>query len=93
MSSQSVNGTTYSGFTASGSIPARDASDITRQIKERLIYTTLNPSNSATFAPERSSQLWYNYANSTRVTYEFGRLKCGSCSSGNPFVGVSGPVG
>ena len=48
MSSQSLNASNYSGYIGyqgptnpsnpSGAIPTRDASDITRQIKERLIY-------------------------------------------------------
>jgi hypothetical protein len=45
MSSQSLNASNYSGYIGvqglpnpSGAIPTRDASDITRQVKERLIY-------------------------------------------------------
>jgi hypothetical protein len=45
MSSQSLNASNYSGYRGStsassyvGAVPTRDASDITRQIKERLIY-------------------------------------------------------
>ena len=45
MSSQSLNASNYSGYNGvqgstnpSGAIPTRDASDITRQVKERLIY-------------------------------------------------------
>jgi hypothetical protein len=45
MSAQSLNASSYSGYRGtisalnpSGAIPTRDASDITRQIKEQLIY-------------------------------------------------------
>ena len=45
MSSQSLNASNYSGYRGSttassyvGAVPTRDASDITRQIKERLLY-------------------------------------------------------
>ena len=41
MSAQALNGSSYSGYVGStsvGSVPTRDASDITRQLKERLIY-------------------------------------------------------
>jgi len=41
MSAQALNGNSYSGYVGSaavGSVPTRDASDITRQLKERLIY-------------------------------------------------------
>ena len=41
MSAQALNGSSYSGYVgaaAVGSVPTRDASDITRQLKERLIY-------------------------------------------------------
>ena len=41
MSAQALNGSSYSGYvgaTAVGSVPTRDASDITKQLKERLIY-------------------------------------------------------
>ena len=58
MSSQSLNGnptTGYVGYIANpsatnpnGSIPTRDASDITRQLKERLIYNGFNSSKNVT---------------------------------------------
>lgn len=46
MSAQALNGSSYTGYNGgvpsasnpSGAIPTRDASDITRQLKERLIY-------------------------------------------------------
>ena len=41
MSAQALNGNSYSGYIGSstvGAVPTRDASDITRQLKERLIY-------------------------------------------------------
>lgn len=54
MSSQALNGnptTGYSGYfggTSVGSVPTRDASDITRQLKERLIYTGFKNSSPIT---------------------------------------------
>jgi len=45
MSAQALNGSSYKGYigaTSVGPIPTRDASDITRQLKERLIYAGFN---------------------------------------------------
>lgn len=50
MSAQSLNGSNYTGYNAgapsasnpSGAVPTRDASDITRQLKERLIFNGFN---------------------------------------------------
>lgn len=54
MSAQALNGTSYSGYNgASGAIPTRDASDITRQIKERLFY--LNSKDTTTILKNKSS--------------------------------------
>ena len=60
MSAQALNGTSYSGYTGtsgasnpSGAVPTRDASDITRQIKERLFY--LNSKDTTTIRKDKSS--------------------------------------
>lgn len=60
MSAQGLNASTYSGYrgttTASGytgAVPTRDASDITRQIKERLLY--LNSKDTTTIIKNKSS--------------------------------------
>lgn len=45
MSAQALNGSSYSGYVGGmsvGAVPTRDASDITRQLKERLIYNGFN---------------------------------------------------
>jgi len=49
MSAQALNGSSYTGYNGgtsasnpSGAVPTRDASDITRQLKERLIYNGFN---------------------------------------------------
>jgi hypothetical protein len=60
MSAQALNGTSYSGYTGtssasnpSGAVPTRDASDVTRQIKEQLLY--LNSRDTTTIAKNKSS--------------------------------------
>jgi hypothetical protein len=60
MSAQALNGTSYSGYTASttasnpsGAVPTRDASDITRQIKERMLY--LNSKDTTTIPKNKRS--------------------------------------
>ena len=60
MSAQALNGTSYTGYVASttasnpsGAVPTRDASDITRQIKERMLY--LNSKDTTTIPKNKSS--------------------------------------
>ena len=60
MSAQALNGSTYAGYIGTvgasnptGAIPTRDASDITRQIKERLLY--LNSKDNTTIVKNKSS--------------------------------------
>ena len=60
MSAQALNGTSYTGYVASttasnpsGAVPTRDASDITRQIKERMLY--LNSKDTTTIPQNKSS--------------------------------------
>ena len=62
MSAQALNASSYSGYSGgtssgnpSGAVPTRDASDITRQIKERLIYNAFNGVGSVT--PGTPSQI------------------------------------
>lgn len=60
MSAQALNGSSYIGYIGTagpsnptGAIPTRDASDITRQIKERLLY--LNSKDNTTIVKNKSS--------------------------------------
>jgi hypothetical protein len=60
MSAQALNGTSYNGYKGSssasnpsGAVPTRDASDVTRQIKERLFY--LNSKDTTTIRKDKSS--------------------------------------
>ena len=102
MSSQSVNATTYSGYrivpTASVGppavytlfmlpTPARDASDITRAIRERITYNEFKASTPV--SPGNTEDPWIPYGNAIRLSYLYGKLKCGSCS-GNAMYG-NGP--
>ncbi len=92
MSSQSVNTTSYSGYQASATlnyIPTRDSSDYTRMIRERAIYNEFK--SGTPIAPGNTENPWLRYANGFRISYLFGRLKCGSCDpetdEGNAFSG------
>jgi hypothetical protein len=56
MSAQALNASAYSGYrgtSTTGAVPTRDASDITRQIKERLLY--LNSKDNTTIVKNKSS--------------------------------------
>jgi hypothetical protein len=85
-SSQGANTTTITPGYAYDSDVVRDASDWTRQLKERrkyYSYSTNNTGNTNTHDP------WFKYGNQFRLTYLFGKFKCGSCN-GNAFNGVVG---
>lgn len=85
MSSQSQNTSSYSGYvTTSGTnagnssrlgvIPLRDASDLTRQIREQIIYNQ-NKAN-APIQPGDSEHKWMMYGNEFRLSYLYGKMKC-----------------
>jgi hypothetical protein len=89
MSSQSANTSTVDtvatdGYVSSnkalGPIPLRDSADYTRQIREQIIYNE-NKANS-TVQPGNSENPFHDYANGYRLSYLYGKLKCGSCSGG-----------
>ena len=85
MSSQSLNATTYSGETlAPYYFPPRDASDVTRIKKERLIYRE-NKSGS-TVPPGNPLPVWIKGGNQFRLSYLFGKVECGDCNTGNPWT-------
>lgn len=64
----------YAGA-ASGVV--RDASDVTRQTRERMTYLMRNIAGSHNSLPSYARQ-----DNSMRLSYLFGRLKCGACVAG-----------
>lgn len=85
MSSQSQNTSSYSGYvTTSGTnagnssrlgvVPLRDASDLTRQIREQIIYNQ-NKANSV-IQPGDSEHKWMMYSNEFRLSYLYGKMKC-----------------
>ncbi len=85
MSSQSYNATTYSGFTTSSDgtgilprFPLRDASDYIRLVKERNVRTVLK--DTTNFVGPRYPL--FAQLNSTRLIYNFGRIRCGTCAGG-----------
>lgn len=94
MSSQSVNATIYSGYqivpagsSVSGSgtkfmlpTPARDASDITRAIREQAIYREFQ--SGTVVSPGNTEDPWIRYENGLRLSYLYGKLKCLDCNSG-----------
>lgn len=84
MSSQSLNTTTNAGYvsgsTKLGPVPLRDSSDLTRQIREKIIYRENKASS--VVQPGHSEHKWLTYGNQFRLSYLYGKLKCGDCSGG-----------
>ncbi len=94
MSSQSVNAGTYSGYqiiptgselSGVGTLfmlptPARDASDITRAIREQIRYNEFK--SGTVVSPGDTKNPWIRYGNGFRLSYLYGKLKCGDCNSG-----------
>jgi hypothetical protein len=84
MSSQDPNSSAYSGYvsgsTALGPVPLRDASDLTRQIREQIIYRENRPSGP--IQPGDSEHKWIMFGNQFRLSYLYGKLKCGNCTGG-----------
>lgn len=85
-SAQGANSTTITPGYAYDSDVLRDASDWTRQLKETRAYSynAGNPDNKNT-----GSEPWFKYGNQFRLTYLFGKFKCGSCNG----VAFNGAVG
>jgi hypothetical protein len=95
--SSSQGGRTATPSEVSGTIPSgvikpgysydedsvRDASDWTRQLKEKRAhrsYSTLNTGNKTT-----GGDPWFKYGNQFRLTYAFGKFKCDTCNA-NGFI-------
>jgi len=97
MSSQSYNATDYSGYVDSGNvepIPSRDASDVTRSLKERIMYNEKkagSPINANKAGYIGNAQLlWQLQGNQFRMSYLFGKVKCGACVGGA--FNLNGPL-
>lgn len=85
MSSQDPNSAAYSGYVTTGSnplgpVPLRDASDLTRQIREQLIFRENRVGSS--IQPGDSEHKWIMFGNQFRLSYLYGKLKCGNCTGG-----------
>jgi len=86
-SSQGGNTTAISAGYAYDADSLRDASDWTRQLKEKrsyYSYSTQNTGNKATTDP------WLKYGTGFRLTYLYGKFKCGSCDGAAFNSGVVG---
>lgn len=91
-SSQSGNTTTIIPGYAFDGDSNRDASDWTRQLKQRRVY---NSYTSSTPGNKNTTNPWLKYGNQFRLTYvfgkqlritnTFGRISCGLCN-GNAFT-------
>ena len=79
-------GTISLSYDNSGDKAMRDASDITRRIKERLIY--LERQTGSPITSEYDPNIMQS--NQYRLSYSYGKLKCGACPSG-PF-NQNGPI-
>jgi len=96
MSSQAVNTTGYSGYTTAssgnasanaklGQIPLRDSSDLTRQLREQIIYR--ENAAASPIQPGETENKWLMYGNRFRLSYLYGKLKCPTACSGSGEVG------
>jgi hypothetical protein len=86
-SSQGANSTTITPGYAYDADVLRDASDWTRQLKEKrryYAYSTQTNGNKNTTDP------WIKYGTQFRLTYLYGKFKCGSCSGAAFASGVVG---
>ena len=119
-----LSGTTANGVSPSGSGSTivsleynaanyimRDASDITRALKERIIYNEkrvgspitagkngslvfgrpgVNPGSENSIPAGNAEMLWIPQGNQYRLSYLFGKLKCGAGSAGA--FNLNGPI-
>lgn len=72
----------------------RDASDITRSLKERIMYNEKRKGSPITAGKQtcagNAEVLWQPQGNQFRLSYLFGKLKCGGCSGGA--FNLNGPL-
>jgi photosystem II stability/assembly factor-like uncharacterized protein len=66
----------------------RDASDWTKQLKEKRIYYSYTDNN---FDNKKTTDPWFKYGNEFRLSYLAGRFKCDTCT-GNAFGGGGVPL-
>lgn len=76
-SSQGANSMTITPGYAYDADSLRDASDWTRQLKEKRRYYSY--STQTTGNKNVGAEPWFKYGNQFRYTYLFGKFKCGSC--------------
>lgn len=92
-SSQGAN-TGSSGIAAGYAYDAdvlRDASDWTRRLKEQRKYYSYSTQN--TGSKITGGDPWFKYGNQFRLTYLYGKFKCGSCPAAAFNGGPNGVVG
>jgi len=87
-SSQGANSTTITPGYSYDEDVLRDASDWTRQLKEKRAYYSYSTNNTGN--KNTGSEPWIKYANQFRYTYLFGKFKCGSCTGAAFNSGVVG---
>lgn len=87
-SSQGANSTTITPGYAYDDDVLRDASDWTRQLKEKRAYYSYSTNNTGN--KNTGSEPWIKYGNQFRYTYLFGKFKCGSCNGSAFNSGVVG---
>jgi hypothetical protein len=85
MSSQGANSTTIPNGTQYSELLVRDASDFTRQVKERLLYTVYQRSSPPLV--DKTFPVWDKSSIQFRLDVRTGKIKCGDCDGGNPYAG------
>ena len=67
-------------------IATRDASDMTKMIKERIMYNEKRAGSTITAGKQtcagNAEVLWQPQGNQFRLSYLFGKVKCGACANG-----------
>jgi hypothetical protein len=90
-SSQGDNSTIITPGYAYDQDVLRDASDWTRQLKEKRAYRSYSSNNTGN--KNTGSEPWIKYGNQFRYTYLFGKFKCLSCTGAAFNGGANGVVG
>lgn len=85
MSSQGANATTLPDGYQYSEVIVRDASDYTRQLKERTLYTVYQRTSPPLV--DKTFPYWDKSSTSFRIHLQTGRIKCGDCSAGNSYGG------
>ena len=90
-SAQGANSTTITPGYAYDADVLRDASDWTRQLKEKRRYYSYSTQTNGD--KNTGTEPWFKYGNQFRYTYLFGKFKCNSCLAGAFNGGSNGVVG